>query len=50
MSQKLSLIKTSEVDHQNEEIESPKHYVEGRTIQPIEVIEDVRLWRPYETV
>ena len=43
MSQKFSLIKASEVDHQKEEIESPKHYVEGRTIEPIILIEDWNL-------
>lgn len=43
MTQKLSLIQSSDINHFNEEIESPKHYVEGRTIEPISVIEDWNL-------
>lgn len=39
MTQKFSLIQTSD-NLIDEEIDAPKHYVEGRTIQPIEVIED----------
>ena len=31
-------------------IVSPPHYVEGRKIQPIEVLEDVRFRRLYEIV
>ncbi len=50
MKQKLLIFKPLEFENKDEEIETPKHYVEGRKIQPIEVIEDVRLWRPYETV
>ena len=43
MTQKFSLIKWSEDHHKNVEIEAPKHYVEGRKIQPIEIIEDWKL-------
>lgn len=43
MTQKFSLIQTSDNDPKNEEIEAPKHYVEGRKIQPIQVIEDWEL-------
>jgi len=50
MSQKLSFIQPHINDEREAEINAPKHYVEGRTIEPIEIIEDVRLWRPYETV
>lgn len=46
MSQKLALI----MGDKDKEIYAPKHYVEGRTIEPIKIIEDVRLWRPYEIV
>lgn len=43
MTQKLSLIQSSDISHTNEEIEAPKHYIEGRTIEPISVIEDWKL-------
>ena len=31
-------------------IEAPPHYVEGRTIEPIQIVEDVRFRRLYEIV
>jgi hypothetical protein len=40
MKQKFLIIKPSECEFKDEEIEAPKHYVEDRKIQPIEVIED----------
>ena len=40
MNQKLSLIQPSLNDEKDSDINAPKHYVEGRTIEPIELIED----------
>lgn len=43
MTKKFLIIKTPEFDSENEEINAPKHYVEGRTIEPISIIEDWNL-------
>lgn len=43
MSQKLSLINPELSNEPDTEINSPKHYVEGRTIEPISLIEDWKL-------
>lgn len=43
MNQKLSLIHAQLNDEQGSEISNPKHYVEGRTIEPIEAIENWNL-------
>lgn len=43
MSQKLSVIHVQLNDEREAEISNPRHYVEGRTIEPISLIEDWNL-------